>query len=213
MTPIRDTVTPEFLDQLLSGFGCLAPLIFIVAYAIGICLFVPSSILTIIGAALFGSFWGFVYVWAGAIAGASGAFFIGRALGRDFVVSLIGNKLRKYDDAIEGKGFATVLYVRLINLPFTPMNFCFGLTKVHFRDYFFGTALGVTVGIFVLTFLVEQLRDVWFSGDWWNLLYGKVAFATALFFFSFFIPAMVKKIKFQVRIIRNKKLDRPDQLI
>jgi hypothetical protein len=72
------------------------------------------------------------------MAGASAAFWIGRTLGREFAASLIGDRLKKYDDAIEKNGFATVLYLRLVYFPFTPMNFGMGLTKVRFWDYFFG---------------------------------------------------------------------------
>ena len=79
------------------------------------------------------------------MAGASGTFVIGRTLGREFAASLIGNKLKRYDYVTERNGFATVLYLRLIYFPFTPMNFGMGLTKVHFWDYFFGTGLGVKV--------------------------------------------------------------------
>src|SRR4030042_533366 len=86
------------------------------------------------------------------------AFFIGRYLGRDFAASLIGDRLKRYDDAIERNGFAAVLYLRLIYFPFTPMNFGMGLTKVRFRDYFSGTALGIIVGTFVFTFLVGTLK-------------------------------------------------------
>jgi uncharacterized membrane protein YdjX (TVP38/TMEM64 family) len=71
--------------------------------------------------------------------GASGAFFIGRELGRDFAASLVGDRLKKYDEGIERNGFATVLYLRLVYFPFTPMNFGMGLTRVRFWDYFFGT--------------------------------------------------------------------------
>jgi len=55
--------------------------------------------------------------------GASLAFWIGRTLGREFTASMIGDRLRKYDDAIARNGFATVLYLRLVYFPFTPMNF------------------------------------------------------------------------------------------
>ena len=64
--------------------------------------------------------------------GAAAAFLIGRTLGRDFAASLIGDKLKRYDDAIERNGFATVLYLRLVYFPFTPLNFGMGLTKVRF---------------------------------------------------------------------------------
>src|SRR5208337_2927039 len=97
-------------------------------------------------------YFGFLYVWVGAMCGSSLAFFIGRYLGRDFAASLIGDRLRKYDEAIEQNGFATVLYLRLVYFPFTPMNFGMGLTRVRFRDYLFGTALGIIVGTFFFTF-------------------------------------------------------------
>ena len=32
------------------------------------------------------------------------------------------------------------------------MNFGMGLTRVRFRDYFSGTALGIIVGTFIFTF-------------------------------------------------------------
>ena len=92
-------------------------------------------------------------------------------LGREFAASLIGdNRLKKYDDAIERNGFATVLYLRLVYFPFTAMNFGMGLTKVRFRDYFWGTGLGMLVGTFIFTFFVGTIKEVWASGDWANLL-------------------------------------------
>lgn len=64
--------------------------------------------------------------------GANGTFFIGRTLGREFAASLIGDKLKKYDDAIKRNGFATILYLGLVYFPFTPMNFGMGLNNVRF---------------------------------------------------------------------------------
>ncbi|MDY6954792.1 MAG: hypothetical protein SWE60_25095, partial [Thermodesulfobacteriota bacterium] len=93
-TPIRGYLTPEALGRLLDRAGLWAPLIFIVIYTLGICLFVPGTLLTGLGAAIFGAYWGFVYVWVGAMLGASAAFWIGRSLGREFAASLIGDRLK-----------------------------------------------------------------------------------------------------------------------
>jgi uncharacterized membrane protein YdjX (TVP38/TMEM64 family) len=194
-TPIKGYLTVESLGRFLESAGIWASLIFIAIYGLGVCLFIPGTLLTGLGAAIFGPYWGFVYVWVGAMLGASGAFWIGRTLGRDFAASLIGDKLKKYDDAIERNGFATVLYLRLVYFPFTPMNFGMGLTKVHFRDYFFGTGLGIMVGTFIFTFFIGTLKEVWASGNWGELFSGKVVFSVALFVFSFFIPKIIKKIK------------------
>ncbi len=194
-TPIKDYLTADALGSFLQTAGVWAPVLFILIYAIGVCLFVPGTLLTGLGAAIFGPYWGFVYVWFGAMAGSSAAFVIGRTLGREFASGLIGNKLKKYDDAIERNGFATVLYLRLVYFPFTPMNFGMGLTKVRFWDYFMGTGLGIIVGTFIFTFFIGTLKEVWVSGDWGQLVSFKVFFSIGLFVFSFFIPKIIKKIK------------------
>ena len=179
----------------LEAVGWWAPVAFILIYAAGICLFIPGTLLTTLGAALFGPYRGFLYVWIGAMLGATGAFLIGRYLGREFAASLIGNRLRKYDDAIERNGFATVLYLRLVYFPFTPMNFGMGLTKVRFRDYLWGTGLGILVGTFIFTFFVGTVREIWVTGRWANLLSWRVFFSLALFVGSLFIPKIINRLK------------------
>jgi uncharacterized membrane protein YdjX (TVP38/TMEM64 family) len=192
---VKEYLTAKQLGLFLASAGFWAPLLFVFIYAGGVCLFLPGTLLTALGAAIFGPYFGFLYVWLGAMLGSSLAFFIGRYLGRDFAASLIGERLKRYDDAIERNGFATVLYLRLIYFPFTPMNFGMGLTKVHFRDYLFGTGLGILVGTFIFTFFIGSLKDVWVSGNWAELLSFKVFFSVALFVFSFFIPKFVNKAR------------------
>ena len=132
-----------------------------------------------------------VFAW-----GYHGGFgFLTRTLGREFAASLIGDKLKKYDEAIGRNGFATVLYLRLVYFPFTPMNFGMGLTRVRFWDYFFGTGLGIIVGTFIFTFFIGTVKEVWASGNWGELVSFKVFFSLGLFAFSFSIPKIIKKIK------------------
>ena len=194
-TPVKEFLNREQLGRFLDTAGIWAPLVFIVIYAAGVCLFVPGTLLTGLGGAIFGPYWGFVYVWFGAMIGAGAAFVIGRTLGREFASGLIGDKLQKYDDAIERNGFATVLYLRLVYFPFTPMNFGMGLTKVRFADYVAGTGLGIIVGTFIFTFFIGTLKEVWVSGDWSQLISFQVFFSIALFVFSFFIPKIIKKVR------------------
>jgi uncharacterized membrane protein YdjX (TVP38/TMEM64 family) len=194
-TSAKEFFTQTSLSKFLETAGIWAPLLFIVVYTVGVCLFVPGTLLTALGAAIFGAYWGFLYVWIGAMVGSSAAFWIGRTLGREFAASVIGDRLRKYDDAIERNGFATVLYLRLVYFPFTPMNFGMGLTKVRFWDYFFGTGFGIIVGTFIFTFFIGTLKEVWANGDWGQLLSFKVLFSVGLFVFSIFIPKVIKKLK------------------
>jgi len=194
-TPVKGYLTTEQLGRFLDTAGFWAPLVFILIYTVGVCLFVPGTFLTGLGAAIFGPYLGFIYVWFGAMLGASAAFVIGRTLGREFAASLVGDRLKKYDEAIERNGFATVLYLRLVYFPFTPLNFGMGLTRVRFWDYVAGTGLGIVVGTFIFTFFIGTLKEVWTSGDWGQLISFKVFFSLALFGFSFFIPKIIKKVR------------------
>jgi uncharacterized membrane protein YdjX (TVP38/TMEM64 family) len=194
-SPAKQYLTTEQMGLFLESAGVWAPMMFMFNYAAGVCLFLPGTLLTAVGAAIFGPYWGFLYVWLGAMIGASLAFLIGRYLGRDFAASIAGNKLKRYDDAIGRNGFATVLYLRLIYFPFTPMNFGMGLTKVRFWDYFAGTALGIMVGTFIFTFFVGTIKTIWAGGRWEELLSWDVFFSLALFIFSFFIPKLLKVLR------------------
>jgi uncharacterized membrane protein YdjX (TVP38/TMEM64 family) len=193
--PVRALLTAERLGGLLQAAGWWAPLAFILFYAVGVCLFIPGTLLTALGAAIFGPYWGFVYIWTAAMLGAAGAFLIGRYLGREFAAALIGDRLQKYDDAIAQNGLATVLYLRLVYFPFTAMNFGMGLTKVRFRDYLWGTGLGILAGTFIFTFFVGTVKEVWATGHWANLLTWKVFFSLGLFAISLFIPKIINKLK------------------
>lgn len=204
-TPVKEFFRPENLAYFLETWGLLAPLVFILIHATTICLLFPASILSVVGATIFGTYWGLLYVWIGAIIGGSGSFLLGRLLGRDFVVSLIGDTLRKYDDAIERNGFATVLYLRLMNVPFSAFSFGMGMAKVRFWDYFLGTCLGVIAGLFVLSFFGGALKEVWVSGNWGELISSKVFFSVALLIFCFLIPAIIKSSGVKIRKYRFKK--------
>lgn len=190
-SPVRQYFTTEQLGLILEAAGFWTPLLFVFIYAAGVCLFLPGTLLTALAADIFGPYWGFLYVWIAAMIGASLALLIGRYLGRDFAASLIGNRLKRFDDAIERNGFATVPYLRLVYFPLTPMNFGMGLTKVRFRDYVAGTGFGIMVGTFIFTFFVGTVKDVWADGQWVDLLSWKVFFSVALFIFSFFIPKLI----------------------
>lgn len=192
-SPLQEYLDPALLRELVGSFGIASPIIFILAYAASITLFLPATLFTGIGAVVFGAFKGFILNFTGAMLGACLSFWIGRYLGRDFAASLIGERLQKYDRKIADKGFATVLYLRLIFFPFTPLNFGLGLTRVSFGHFFWGTFFGIIAGGFIMTFFFATLSEVWENGRWEQLLGWKSILSLILFTGSFFIPKIAKK--------------------
>src|SRR5258708_5318920 len=76
----RDLIDASSLEHKLEHFGRLAPIVFALVYALGTVLFVPGSVLTIAGGAMFGPLWGTLWNLTGATIGATFAFMIARYL-------------------------------------------------------------------------------------------------------------------------------------
>jgi uncharacterized membrane protein YdjX (TVP38/TMEM64 family) len=164
-SPLKAYLRPDRFQSVISEAGLVGPALLLLFCAIGTCFFIPGTVFVGIGAAIFGPYLGFACVWPGTLAGAVISWLAARRLGREFVCSLIGNRLMKYDNLIERNGFKTVLLLRLMFVPLVLINYGAGLTKVRFWDYFFATALGEAATIFAVTFFIGEIREIWISGD------------------------------------------------
>lgn len=135
----------------------IAPL-FVAAYTAATTLALPGSVLTIAGGAIFGFPVGFLLNWLGATLGATGAYWLARALGLDAVRRLVGSRAGGLEQFAGAHGFTTVLRLRLIPVvPFNLLNFAAGLAGVPFRDYLLGTAIGLVPGTAVYTWFADAL--------------------------------------------------------
>ncbi|MDF1552801.1 MAG: VTT domain-containing protein [Deferrisomatales bacterium] len=129
-------------------------LVFVGLYAGAMCLMLPSSIMTALAAVLFGPTWGFVYAWLGGMLGASGAFWIGRVLGRNSVRRVGGRALACLDGVVKRHGFVSVFLLRLSGAPLTHVSFGMGLTGAGFGGYLAATGLGNAAGTLAFTHAV-----------------------------------------------------------
>ncbi len=118
--------------------GALAPLVFIAVYALGVVAFVPGSLLTLAGGALFGVVAGTAYVFIAASLGACAAFALARTVARGAIERRVAASPRfaAIDRAIAADGRRIAFLLRLSPVfPFTLLNYALGLTRVRFRDY------------------------------------------------------------------------------
>lgn len=142
----------------VQSLGAVGAIAFIVLYALATVLFVPGTLLTLGGGAIFGVVWGSIYVFLGATIGAVAAFLVGRYLARDRVARRIENnvKLTAIDTAIGREGLKIVVLTRLSPVfPFVLLNYAFGLTQVTLRDYILGC-----VGMIPATILYVYLGSI-----------------------------------------------------
>src|SRR5512134_184380 len=183
------------LDAMVQGAGPLGPALFILVYSVGI-LFLPASPFTIAGAVIFGKFHGMIYNLVADTIGASASFFLGRYLLRGLARDFLETKLPWLDRKAAEEGFSVVFYLRIFWFPFIVLNYAAGATKIRFRDYLLGTVLGLLPPVFIFTYFVGAIRDILAEYQHpYDLLNFHTVFPVLLLVFSFFIPAMVKRLR------------------
>jgi uncharacterized membrane protein YdjX (TVP38/TMEM64 family) len=139
----------------IDSLGAIAPIAFIALYVVVTVAFVPASIITLGAGVVFGVVQGSIYVFIGAMLGATAAFLVGRYVARDWVGKKIaGNpKFKSIDEAIAREGGKIIFLIRLSPaFPFNLLNYALGLTKVSLKDYVVGTT-GIIPGTIMYVYL------------------------------------------------------------
>ncbi|HYB13582.1 MAG TPA: TVP38/TMEM64 family protein [Myxococcota bacterium] len=122
----------------VNSLGSVGALVFVLGYASAVVAFVPGSLPSLFGGAIFGLAKGVALVFVAATLGASLAFLVSRHLVRALIERRIADNPRfvAIDRAIEKEGLRIVFLLRLSPVfPFSLLNYALGLTRVRFRDY------------------------------------------------------------------------------
>ena len=158
----------------LECLGKWAPVGFIGIYVLAVVLAVPGSALTALAGVIFGSFQAIVYVSIASTVGATLAFLVSRYLARDFLVEKLqkNRSFRRLDDMTERYGPFIVAVVRLIPIiPFSLVNYGFGLTRISLKTYVIFSWLFMIPGTILYVAGGEALQKALLEGQVpWKLL-------------------------------------------
>jgi uncharacterized membrane protein YdjX (TVP38/TMEM64 family) len=153
-------LSQERVADLIGGDSATGAIVYPFVYAALTLLLFPGAVITAAGGALFGAPLGTALTLLGATAGATGAFLVGRRLGRGDVERIAGKRIGAIDEWLGRRGLLAVLYVRLFPLfPFNALNYAAGVTGLRLRDYVLGTAIGIIPGTFAYAALGSSLDE------------------------------------------------------
>jgi uncharacterized membrane protein YdjX (TVP38/TMEM64 family) len=162
----RDSIDVAALEHWVSEAGAAGPLLFMLIYTIATVLFLPGSLLTLAGGALFGPLWGTLYNLTGATLGATLAFLVSRYLVSDWVERKSRGKLKQLKQGVEDEGWHFVALVRLVPLfPFNLLNYALGLTRLRLGHYIIASYLCMLPGALAYTYLGYAGREAVAGGE------------------------------------------------
>ncbi len=189
----REHLDAAALTDWVAAAGAAGPLVFMAVYALATVLFLPGSLLTLAGGALFGPVWGTLYNLTGATLGAALAFLIARYLAADWVQARAGGIGKRLVQGVEAEGWRFVAFTRLVPLfPFNLLNYALGLTRIPFRHYLLATVICMLPAAFAFTWLAYAGREAMAGGEG---LIQKGLIALALLAVLVFLPRLVARLR------------------
>ena len=189
----RDQFNAEVLENWVKQAGAAGPVIYILIYAVGTLFFLPGSVLTLTGGALFGPLLGTFVNITGATLGALGSFLIARYLAHDWVANKTGGRIKTLMDGVENEGWRFVAFVRLVPLfPFNLLNYALGLTRIKLFHYVIATYIFMLPGAIAYTYLGYAGREAIGGGEG---LIQKGMLALGLLALVAFLPRLIGKMR------------------
>jgi uncharacterized membrane protein YdjX (TVP38/TMEM64 family)/rhodanese-related sulfurtransferase len=183
----REHLDAAALTAWVASAGAAGPLVFMAVYVLATVLFLPGSLLTLVGGALFGPVWGAFYNLTGATFGAAMAFLIARYLAAGWVQGRAGGVGKRLVQGVEAEGWRFVAFTRLVPLfPFNLLNYALGLTRIPFLHYLVATYVCMLPGALAYTWPGYAGREAAAGGE--GLIQkGLIAFA--------FLPRLVARLR------------------
>ncbi len=143
----------ERIRGVVEDAGPLAPAVYALLLVVqAVAAPLPAPAVAFAGGYIFGTGWGFVLTWFGALLGGALSFALSRVFGRGFVAR--NARLKRLDRQVEEHGAVLIFVLRLIPLvSFDALSYAAGLTGISFRRFFVASALGSAPGTFVFVYL------------------------------------------------------------
>jgi uncharacterized membrane protein YdjX (TVP38/TMEM64 family)/phosphatidylserine/phosphatidylglycerophosphate/cardiolipin synthase-like enzyme len=134
-----------------------APLAIVGAYVAFGLVVVPLTVLIAITAALYSPWVAIPLSLTGALASGALTFAIGRTLTRGTVHGIAGRRLGALSRRLRKRGLLAVLLVRLLPVaPYTIVNIVAGASRIRWRDFLLGTALGLLPGLVLTSAFIDR---------------------------------------------------------
>jgi uncharacterized membrane protein YdjX (TVP38/TMEM64 family)/rhodanese-related sulfurtransferase len=189
----RDSFDAAALEAWVRDAGPVAPLLFMLIYALAAVLFLPGTVLTLAGGALFGPVLGTFYNLTGATLGATLAFLVSRYLASDWVAGKAGGRVKQLIDGVEGEGWRFVAFVRLVPLfPYNLLNYALGLTRLRLLHYILATFVFMLPASLAFTYLGYAGREAVAGGQG---MIQKGMLALALLAVVAFLPRLIGNLR------------------
>lgn len=152
-----------WVQDVMTSAGALGIVAFIVLFALGELAHVPGLVFVAAAALAFGPFVGAVVGYAGAFISVCVSFWVVRTIGGQLLAKIERPFFKKIMDRLESQPIRVTIVLRLVLWMAPPLNYALAMSKIRFRDYAIGSAIGLIIPIVLAVVFLDALMDLMLS--------------------------------------------------
>ena len=162
-TPLAELIQPARLAAQVERFGSTpwGPVAMLALYVIGGFVMIPLLALLTATALVFEPVTAIAVALTGSLLNAAAIYFVGATLIRERAERSFGEAIARVRGALQSRGVIAVAMIRMVPVaPFSLVNVAAGSIGIPFREYLFGTFLGLAPGTVLICVFGQELKDL-----------------------------------------------------
>jgi uncharacterized membrane protein YdjX (TVP38/TMEM64 family) len=160
-TPLAEYATAEQMMDGARAVGRMkwAAVLVIAVYTPSAFIMFPRPLITLFAVVAFGPWLGFAVAMAGIAGSALATYGVGRALSRETVRRIAGEKLHNASEIVRSRGLAAVFAVTIAPIaPFPVIGMAAGAVRIKVLHFLLGTLGGMLPGTLATTVFARELE-------------------------------------------------------
>lgn len=154
-TGLTEHLTRDNLRDLMHGLGVWGFLLFVVLFAVGEFLHVPGIVFVLAALLAYGRVVGGLAAYLGALGSVSFSFLLVRRVGGQALAHVKRARIAKVLEKLDAHPIATIAVLRVFLFLLPAVNYALAMTRVRFRDYVVGSALGLILPMIAIAIAFE----------------------------------------------------------
>ena len=152
-----------WVQEVMTSAGALGIVAFIVLFAIGELAHVPGLVFVSAAALAFGPVLGAVIGYVGAFVSVCVSFGVVRSIGGQLLAKIERPFFKKIMGRLESQPIRVTIILRLVLWMAPPLNYALAMSKMRFRDYAIGSALGLIIPIVLAVVFLDAVMEFMLS--------------------------------------------------
>ncbi|MCA9563896.1 MAG: TVP38/TMEM64 family protein [Myxococcales bacterium] len=158
-TGVFDHLTKENIQAVAESQGALGLVAFTALFTVGLMFQIPGNVFIAAAVLAYGKLYGGLASYAAMLIGVSVSFAFARKVGGRALSRVRRPIMKRMLAALDSRPILVVTGLRVLFSGSPQLNYALGLSRIRFRDYFLGSAIGLLPPMTLIILLIDAIAN------------------------------------------------------